>query len=51
MQLPGENLETLNYVDLKLPSIEREDESKVSGESRIRIYFTEESCRFKSIVQ
>ncbi|WP_026867275.1 hypothetical protein [Jeotgalicoccus marinus] len=42
VKLPGETLETLSHVDLILPSIEREDGSKVSGESEIRIHFSEE---------
>lgn len=42
VQLPGETLETLKYVDLILPSIEREDGSKVSSENEIRIHFLEE---------
>lgn len=35
VKLPGETLETLNYVDRTLPSIEGADDSKVSSEIRI----------------
>lgn len=42
MKLPGETLETLSHVDLILPSIEKEDGSKVSSDSEIRIHFSEE---------
>jgi len=42
VKLPEETLETLSHVDLILPSIEKEDGSKVSSDKEIRIHFSEE---------
>lgn len=41
VKLPKETLETIEYVDLTIPSIEGTDGSKVSNENETRIYFSE----------